>query len=331
MIDEEHNPFDPFSPESLNTVEQIEAIPHSKAFEHAIYDNKLTRTARYEYDHYQGEDADRQPILIDPNLMITQFPEPLRDVFPKIAYSIERLQIEQIEKEDETTLRLQFSADQTNHTATIENGIVRYVTTNEALDEVVYEFEPETIIGLMATFVYARQYDSTSSSARIELTESSLYTPRGAHVELTERMVMTLGDHSGHASTETLAIFENASGSPIVAVLKDREYPDKSAVATTLQLDRLDEFNDHLTSTETKLYQNTVNVERGTIFMDPGELTERHVEQRSTTLSSTPLLASETFYPDHDHARWVQTCRSFLEVIEQPMATYAELDSPFLD
>ena len=332
MSSSQHADFDPYSNESLQTVEIIEALPHSSAFEHVMYDNRLSRTVTYEFSH-KGEDmTDRDPIIIEPGLMLSQFPEPLRDVFPMISYSIQQLEARQEESKEGTSFYLQFIANDIPHSVSINNGTATYVTMNESMEHVEYHFEPEVIIGLLAAFVYARQYDPLTPDTMIELAEATIHSPRDPRVGLVERLLMTLGDHSGRAIIETQSVFENESGSPIIALLKDQEFPDKSTTASTLLISEVNEINNLTPSVETTLYQNIVNVEQGTEILPTGQLTSRYAEQRSTVFTFPTIPTSEYIDPDLNYARWVRTCGTFLSIIKKPMSQYDYLDgSSILD
>ena len=319
--------FEPYSEKSLKAVEDIEFLPDSIAFEHMLYNNRLERTATYEYSHTKSDNKDNDPLVIDPSLMVSQFPEALRGLFPEVSYTIEQLVVSQTEGVNNAVINLSFLANGTAHSVVVTEGLARYETVNDFLDTVVYTFSPEAITGLIASFVYAKQYDPTQTPhAPIELIESVIDTERDQQLDLIERMIMTLGDHSGQAKTETRALFDNPSGAPIIATLTNKEFPDKSAKGNTLVLSELGDINDLPTSVETTLYQNIVDLEEESSILGAGRLTNRYAEQRSMVLSALPFPTSELIDPDTHYARWAKTCSTFLKIIKKPMRPYAHLD-----
>lgn len=333
MNPKHHAEFDPYSEQSLKKVEIIESLPLSVAFENVMYDNRLDRTAQFEYTHSPDAADDIDPLVIDPDLMISRFPSQLRDIFPSTTYTIENLRIQHIETNADsgtgepakTTLEMAFTTDQTSHYVSVKDGVTEYLTTNAALDDVSYRFEPEVATGLLAAFVHSSQYDP-NEQLPVEILPSTIYTKRDPQADLVECMIMTLGDRTGHSTLRTRAIFETPSGAAVIASLGAQEFPDKSAIHNTLLLGELYDKNDVPTSTETTLFQNVVNIEIGSGFIEPGQIASRYAEQRSTTLRSLSLSTSEYIDPKANYDRWSRMCRTFLKVIKKPMKTYAYLD-----
>jgi hypothetical protein len=328
--------FDPYSPEVLDYVERVEALPHSIAFEHAMFEHRLDRTVSFDYAHDKDEngevlDTDLQPFVIEPTLMFTQFPEQLRPSFPDIGYTIERLQIQQIDTPDALHLEMAFIANGTPHHFKVDKGkssnFAQHETVNEQLEPVLYSVSHEAVAGLIATFVYAQQYDPLQPSRSIELSDTTLTIERDPITALTEQLVMTLGDHTGHSSTTTRGVFENPKGPPVIATLIEREYPDKSGAGSDLTLVEINDVNDIPTSTETNLHQNVINIEQGTPIVPPGQIAARYAEQISSVLKTPGLRFSEYIDPDLHYQRWARTCTAFMKLIRKPMRRYAHLDS----
>jgi len=333
-----HHEFDPFSEESSKVVENVESLPFSQAFEHMLYAHRLDRIVSFEYDRVSGPNVDYNPtpFVIDSDVMMTRFPAAMRGIFPEDEYTIEELQIKQIEHGFDdaidiiptTQLFMSFKTHMGDHYISIENGVATYQTRNDALDETSYTFEPEAIIGFIAALVYAKQYDPAHPGKAIELAESTLSAPRDPKVDFVEQLIMTLGNFSGHSTLETRAMFENPSGPPLIATLREQEFPDKSVVSNKLILSEVTEVNERPTSTETQLTQNIVNVEEGTSDHIKGRLAKHYAEQRSTVFATTSLTTSQYIDPKVNYPRWVLTCQSFLKSIETPMEAFSELDGP---
>ena len=338
MNPKHHAEFDPYSDKSLRSVEMIESLPMSSAFEHVMYDNLLDRTTQFKYAHSEDTADDKDPLTIDPDLMVDQFPEQLRSIFPAASYTIEQLRVQHIEmgnaaaadEQNNTTLEMSFRANQTIHSLSVKEGVAEYLTTNEALEDVTYLFTPEVATALLAAFVYAKQYDPLKRLP-IELSPSTIHTERNAQTDLLECLIMTLGDHTGHSNRRTRAIFETPSGSAVIATLDEHEFPDKSAAHNTLLLSEFNDINNIPTSVETTLFQNVVTIEVGMGLIQPGQLASRYAEQRSTTLSAIALTASEYIDPKSNYERWARTCTTFRKAIKKPMKAYAYLDETNLD
>jgi len=330
MAHPSHHDFDPYNETSFDAVEMIEFLPDSIAFEHVMYNNRLDRTTKYEYAHSEDTDnpEDVDPLIIDHKLMLGQFPEELRGAFPEIEYTIERLEITQAATQEDAMTSLSFFANGRPHAATVTNTTASYETINEYMEPVRYEVSPEAITGLLATFLYAKQYDPDLTSQNpMELVESSILTERDPLVDLNERIIMSLGNHSGHSSTETRAMFDSPTHIPIVATLMTIEFPDRSASTNTLALNEIDEIQDMPTSVETTLYQSIVNIEQESPILGSGKITNRYAEQRSMVLSSLPVTSSEYITPKDNYERWVRTCTTFKNLIAAQMSQYAELDN----
>lgn len=329
MIQEYPHDFDPFSKESLNAVEMIEFLPDSIAFEHVMYDNRLSRVSTYEYNHNEetGSLEDLEPLVINPALMVTQFPQALKDAFPEVEYTIEQLKIEQTETKKDHVLALSFYANSRPHLAVIQDGVSYYETVNEDNEPVMYAIEPEAIIGLIASFLYAKQYDPEKSSQNaIELVESNMFMPRDPKIDLLERIIMSLGDHSGYAGTQTTSVFDNPFDTPIIATLVNIEFPDKSASMNKLVIDEVEDIKDMTTSVETTLYQSIMNIEQKSSLLETGKIDHQYAEQRSMVLSSLSLPTSEFISSRENYNRWVLTCTAFMNLIKIPMSVYYELD-----
>ena len=321
---EKYHAFDPYSEESLRIVEEVEALPFDQEFEHLLYDNRIDRVARFEYDHAPDQEYDVAPLVIDFDVMATRFPASLRGIFPEDQYNIEQLKIEQFEGGydavtqtlPQTRLLMSFWTHECEHFVTIENGIARYETKNNDLEDTAYTFQPEEIIGLIATFVYAKQYDPAHPNKAIELAESSLFTTRDPRVDFVEQLIMTLGNFTGSSSLETRAMFENSNGSPILATLREQEFPEKSAVSNRLLLNELTDVNEIPTSTETLVAQNIVNINDEDSIIGVGQLKKNFAEQRSTVLTEMPLTTTEYIDSKENYTRWVSICASFLTAIK---------------
>ena len=320
---EDYHSFDPFSEESLRIVEQVEALPFNDDFEQLLYENRLDRTTRYEFNHNKYSEYDETPLVIDSDVMATRFPDELRGIFPEDQYTIEQLEIEQIETGPDvasktlprTTLLMSFWTHQGQHVVKIEDGIAKYQTSDNELDPVSYTFQPEVIIGLIAVFVLAKQYDPDHPNQAIELSTSSLGANRDPRVASVEELVMTLGNFSGQSTLQTRAIFENFNGTPLIATFIEKETPSKSLVSNELVLNELSELNQMITSTETSISQKSKLDSRSNPKIDFDHMS--FAKQRSTVLMALPFTTTESINPKANHSRWVSVCASFLRIIEQ--------------
>jgi hypothetical protein len=321
--------FDPFSEESLDSVETIAFLPDSMAFENVMYDYRINRTSLYEYSHKKDDIEDSNPLIIDAKLMQSSFPDDLKGAFPDVEYVIEQLQIIQTETSESYGTSVSFLANGTHHTASIENGSATYRTYNQHLEPVQYEIEPDAVTALVASMLYAKQYDPTEhTQAKVSLVESYIHTDRNPQIALMERLILTLGNFCGSSEVKTQSIFDNPSSEPIVATLTSREYPDKSSVTNTLALNEIGVIEDNLMSIETTMFQNVVNIEESTRFIQAGKHSNRYAEQRSVAISEhgIPIPKSELIDPDAQYLEWAQTCVSFMNLIRIPMSVYIELD-----
>jgi hypothetical protein len=325
------NNFDPYSEKSLDAVKEIEFLPDSIAFEHVMYANRLERTVCYEYSHNEDNEkdpTDLDPLFVDPSLMISQFPTELKDTFNDTEYIIEELRISQTETSTSNSTEISFIANGIPHKANIVQGVAIYETVNESMEPVTYRLAPEVITGLVASFLYAKQYSPKSPSQNaIELVEPAIFSPRDERIALTEQMIMSLGNHSGLSFTKTRSLFDNPSTVPIVATLMNIEFPDKSAAMSTLTLNEIDEVKDMETSSATVLSQSIVSIEKEVQYLEIGKITHRYAERRSMVLSALALTTSEFITPHDDYGRWAHMCTTFLKLIKIPMSVYHELDA----
>lgn len=328
-----HCDHDPFSESSLNTVEAVEALPLSAAFEHLLYDSRIDRTTSYFYTRQSDDDrSDKDPIILEPPLMIGFFPDSLRKIFPGFSYTIEELEAQQIDTKDARTLTIQFLANGIFHSIISSADQATYSTYNEANEPVAYKVAPEAATGLLASFVCSRQYDPLTGRLDLELAEPLIYGKRDHQAALIEQILMTLGDHSGQSITETRAVFDTLGGVPLIATLRDEEFPNRSKTNTNLSLNELVEAQELITSIETVVKQNLVNIEEGNIYIKPGLLENRYAEQSFATLNPLSLTTKEYIDPAAHYPRWVRVCRAFLGVIEGPLKPYSHLDqSDILD
>jgi hypothetical protein len=335
------------SAEALSAIDQVEALPYSIAFEHLMYDSRLDRTAAYEYAHPEDDTEDSDPIYVDPDIMTTRFPTSLRDSFPKAYYIISKLKITQVDEPTEgkkkkkapasekITLSMQFETDDRPHTFSVQDGVGRHDTFTEGFDPVSYPVTPEEALGLAASFVYARQYNPSYPNLPIELSEVALSNVRDPKTHLFEQIIMTLGDHSGHSSVETRAIFDSTKGSPIYAVLTEQEFPDKSSIQNTLQLNEVSDINDLPTSIETRLFQTVMNIEQASEDITAEKQSENYAEQSSTVIDprvlNFPGIQTTEVISPKDFNRWAYACSHFLRIIKKPMKSYAHLDNFILE
>lgn len=262
-----HSDHDPFSKESLDAVESVEALPFSTAFEHVMFEARLDRTVSYFYktkpvEEGEGFDpTDIDPLVLEPGIMLGFFPEYLRPIFPGLAYTIEQLEAQQIESQEGWVLQIHFKANGIEHQLHTTRSGTLYSTLNESLEPVSYNFPLETSVGLLASFTYARQVDPVQNRFSVELSEPKISIGRDTTAGLVEQILMTLGEHSGHSASETRALFETATGDPILATLRDEEYPDKSKTENSLYISEIVDANSITTSVETTLYQDIVNID----------------------------------------------------------------------
>lgn len=301
---------EPSSLSLIERVEQVEALPHSRAFEHVMYDNRLSRSVRYDM---------QRSFSIHESLMQTQFPEELRDIFPDKSYIIEQLQAEQVEDRDSAYTDVSFLANGTKHRLHSEDGHTIYETKNIALEEVRYTLSLESILGLLATFTYAQQFDKAELGSSIELSENNLMVLRDPQVSLTEQIIMTLGNHDGVSCTETTAIFEGKNGTPIVAKLREQEKPHLSSLHNNLELTQL-QLDDATPETlETTIYQKVVDA-------SAIRVEAQYAERQIVSLESGPVDVPELIDPEQNYDEWSHICDEFLSSIQNELDIYRYLD-----
>ena len=324
----------PYSEESLRIVEQVEHLPFDEAFEAMLYENRLDRVARFEYQHKGYNEYDPSPLHIDPDVMTTRFPNGLRGIFPETDYIIEQLKIEQTDpgfdfqtkRQPGTTLSVSFYTHDAEHLISVKENVALYETKNNELENVAYTLNPEDVVGLIAAFVYAQQYNPEHPTRAIELADSSLDTLRDPRVEFTEQLIMTLGNFNGESTLQTRAVFEDINGAPIVATLVEQEVPDRSFVSNKLILSELLEIESLTTASETLIKQSivTISQDEATSALQVPQLTSQSAELRLTTLTTTPLSATEYIDPTDNYPRWVGICAAFLKAIDSHKAQDAE-------
>jgi hypothetical protein len=329
MPSNHHHDFNPFSPDALNSVETIDVLPHSNAFEHVMFDNKISRTSSYEYAHKDNDLEDTNPLIIDVEVMGNYFPTQLKGIFPDLEYVIEQLQIVQTEADEGERTSISFFANGTQHSARIENGAAFYRTSNQHLEPVEYQIDPDNVTALIASMLYAKQYDPTDTVKKpIALADPFILTERNPRIALIEQLVVTLGDFCGNSKVVTQSMFDSPTSEPIVATLISREYPDKSSVENTLTFNELTFLDKYPASVETTMIQNMVNIEEATSSEAIGKHPEIYAEQRSITLSDHGIQfpVSEIISSETDYLRWAKTCVSFMSSIKTQMINYKYLD-----
>lgn len=339
-------PEDPFSKESLEAVDFVEALPQDVRFEHAAYVNRVRRVASYEYAHAPNDETDRSPITLPEGYTQTQFPEELQTAFLNGRYEITQLRVEVTDTPDETKISVGFVANGTPHLFVTSKGefgdpdevISTHATLNERGDPVGYDLQEETTLGVLAALAYAQQRYSQEDdeSVHLSLDESTLFVDRPAHIELAERIVTTLGDFAGRSKVETTALFDTDEGTPILAKLTECEYPDKSSIAGTLTISEVDDELDIDTALnpeestapliETNLVQRFVNVEQSTLAAEAGVLYTRYATEEITLpKEETPSFYSEVDPMQHP-AKWSALCKRFAGVAKKAMQPFDYLE-----
>jgi len=294
--------FDPFSPQAIESVQTIESLPYSHAFEHTMYDQAVRRTA----SHVMVE-----PIKLSPTILHGKFPDKLHAIFPSAEYAISTLVATQIEDLDtkSTRIELSFDANGLHHEVHTENDKTIYKTENYNGDPLIYQFGISEAIALLATFVYARQFDENNPMSPIDLIDHTLAVPRDASTTLVEQLLMTLGDYDGNSEICTESMFETADG-VFIAKFVEGEKPHMSHLHNRLELTQLS-FTD---LADTILHQNTVNVKR-----ESDTYETQYAERYNTT---TPDLID----PRHDYEEWAKICQDFLVAIGPNLEIYKYLD-----
>lgn len=322
--------FDPYSKDALESVQLIEDLPTMRSFENLMYEHRFERKALYQYGIPSLDEPhplDASPIHIPNNLLVTQFPEGLRDLFPEVEYAISELRVIQEETKGEdgqpqTFLSLSFLANDKPHLVSGSGSSITYETVNEALEPVHYSAARSDVVGLIATLVYARQYDPEDPLRSLELHEASIVGPRELQVSLIEQMIMTLGHYSGFSSIHTRALFDNPSGNILDASLIESETPLKTVLNNQLTLDEISTKADLLTSTATALYN---------LDATKGLDATKYAKQETTVLTSIPITASVEIIPGKQYEQWAHLCAMFANIVRGPLKAYDYLDDDIDD
>lgn len=322
----EQNRLGSIDPILIDKAEQVEALPHSRAFEHTLYENRLARIVNYHYASApNGDDID--PIKISPQLLQTNFPYKLRGIFSRSEYTISYLEITQNDTPSEQTIGISFYANDTPHSiAVTQESIadtvftsVKYGTVNNSLENVLYtDIEAETIVGLIAAFVYARQYSDEDRTRPIEVDDSNIITERPENTDLVERMIMTLGEFSGTSTTKTTAVLD----STLLVSHSETERSTVSGIDSTINIT---ELNPSVTM-NTDVVQKLVNLKQGTPLVPAGITDLKYAEIRSTS-NIAGIALTEHIDPENNFQRWAYLCGKLLDAISQPMEKYRDLDN----
>lgn len=322
--------FDPFSPKTLERIQKVEHLPDSRAFENAMFEHRTQRIAHYRYERLKETDEDGKdlnPLVMDERAMLMHFPEDLKPSFPELTYGIEELEINLIDFPDDTsTLTVNFFANGTPHTFKgLIDGAKTSATHNTFdadLHPVEYTVNYESVIGLMAAFLYQRQIDGSTRVPEIDLDDSVIVSPRHPSLELGEQIITTLGDYSGRSLVETTALFGDGAHDPMLATLREWEFKDKSSKQSRLSLT---EFNDISATLETSLNGSYVDIEEDKTLIPAGRIDVHYVDEKLTDLTTMDSI-EQRIDSQEDHVHWAKTCTKFLKLIKKPMKPYAHLD-----
>jgi hypothetical protein len=295
-----------FTPEALERVEQVEFLPYSHAFERVMYDNRLTRTTTHTMDELLRVpekilENENYPALID-----TLIPSAHTDITDLVIHSTDP-------SNGESLLTLSFYADGLKrHVISTDDGSKITAETYADRDITMHIKQSDVGLRLLASFVFARQYDERDPDAPLRLRDNDRALPRDDKTITTEQLIMTLGELDGSSTIETTSLISSHS-STLIATLTEKESPTFTEVGSKLELS-------HLTKAvpeETDLHQTITNE---TSAVKEGRIEDRFAEKRSID------EVLRVIDPKQNHDEWAIVCDEFLEAIEDDLATHAHLD-----
>jgi hypothetical protein len=218
-------------------------------------------------------------------------------------------------KDAGSQLDITFTADRRKHHFHSTEDTAQHSVESYSGEDAVYATHPNTVLGLLAAFVYARQYDERDRSAPMECTQSQLELPRSDSANLSEQLIITLGHLDGTSTITTNSLFITDDHKTLLAKLTEGESPTISSIQSKLELAHLtlQEAADH-----TNLHQHIVNASAN-YLPQPTTFENRFAEH---------YIADELVFvdPERDYPEWSRICDSFLTVIEADLANYSHLD-----
>lgn len=288
----------------LDAAEKVDHLPHSQAFEQIMYDN-----CQYRYSRFESQ----RPIVIGPRVFKSQFPEEVKShLASSNSLTLDNLEVsylfqpvdEQVEELlQEQTAKLKFEADGTDYFLnwdgkTTTMGIVKTdgSTCEAQLDEYVFN-------GLLASIVYADQYEDSSPEKALTLAEDPLLKRKTNDNELLESMIMTLGNTSGTSFTATSSLF--SVGSKIIqANLLVRETPTVNSINNMISLSELTLGQ----ATDSTLHQN-----EATLLPLP-KLTNQYIElfNRDSFTPEAGNVVPELITSENSFFEWGERCQDFI-------------------
>lgn len=294
------------TPEMIKRTHTVEALPHSRAFEHLMYSNLLSRTTEHGMDK-------KTFLTLSSTILNGKMDKDLRKFFPLAFYDITDLHASVTESRGPfIDANVTFFANGMLRHLFTEGDYVVIEASDEHLDVTKSSLPRYALQSLLSTFLYAQQFDELNPSSPIDLDEAAIEIPRDEEAAMLERVIMTLGHHDGHSETTTIALFENDTHL-IAARLTEGEYPDRSDVKTRLDLQPTN-VDDLLLKT---LHNNAESIKKSN-----GSKKDIFAELFDTRQQDERLIDPRT-----DYAEWVKICNDFLQVIDKPLETFAFLDA----
>lgn len=223
----------------LDAIDDVEQLPHSQAFEQVMYDNAHTRYARFESE---------STVTIGPKLFKSQFPEAVKDYFVSSnSLEIDDLVVSYLSQrfeDDHPCLRfdyrgkMTFKVNDTEYTVTEYDNctVISIVSESGRVSEVAVG--KNEFIAMLASIVYATQYDMANPDKNIYLMQDPLIQRADSDEALVECMIMTLGSTTGASSVRTTSVFES-NGKVLQAELLIRETTRISGINNTLGLSEI--------------------------------------------------------------------------------------------
>lgn len=292
-----HHSFDPFSDETINAVETVEALPFSHAFERVMYDARINRTS---------EHASKRPIVLTESFREKHLPQELQGAFYLSSYEINELTVSQSEDADgAAAIDISFLANKIRHNVHSEHGTATYHVESHAQETKPIVIDVDSVIQLLGTLAYASQFDERNPEAIFRMAESHLQLPRNIQTSLVERLIMTLGNHDGSSAITTTSLFES-DPDVLVAKLIERETPSESIIQNQLDLTSM-------SFADTKLFQDRTNVFTKT--SSDTRFAERYTDE-----------VPELIDPKEDYLDWAKICVDFLSIVKKPLDAYSDLD-----
>ncbi len=300
----------------LEAIDSVQSLPDSQAFEQVMYDNLCQRTV-----HFAAE----KPIVFDPALLATQFPEQLRDVFIfSHNFNFSSFEAVQLLQQDDTGKperfgRMVFTVNDIEHSFTTD-GITATLEAKTPNGPSKCTYPDALFTALLASVGYAMQYDRAHPQKAIELSEDPLLRRRDCGdpmmtEALIEQIIMTMGEFQGKSSTTTISLFD--IGEKIIqAKLRSIENPRVSGVQSDISLAELS----LAPADEILLTQN--------ISQDPSRKLElRQAKIARHVLAETP--PEPDFITPDQPKEWAEICQKFSRHIDPLLKPYQEIENPY--